>query len=212
MQFQQDASIVAANGQEVGHIDRVVVDPQTKAVTHIVVRKGLLFKEEKVVPIVLIADATEDRITLRAGAEDLEALPPFEEKHYVQSEGGTAPTASPSGSAPALYGPSPLGGALGASLPEERFVEQIEQNIPEGTIAMKEGAKAITTEGKHVGNVERVFTDPPEERATHLLISKGLLSKERRLIPITWVSIMAEDEVHLAVKEEALENVSVYRG
>jgi hypothetical protein len=44
-----------------------------------------------------------------------------------------------------------------------------------------------------------------------LLISKGLLSKERKLIPITWVSIMGEDEVHLTVKEEAFENVSVYQ-
>lgn len=211
MQFQQDVSIVAENGQEVGHIDRVVVDPQTRVVTHIVVRKGFLFKEERVVPIALIADATEDRITLRADAGDLEALPPFEEKHYVQPEGGTAPTNSPSGSAPSLYGPSPLGGALGASLPDEKYIEQIEQNIPEGTVAMKEGAKAITTEGKHVGNVERVFTDSPEERATHLLISKGLLSKERKLIPITWVTIMGEDEVHLAVTEEALENLSVYQ-
>src|SRR5574341_1521242 len=118
MQFQQDVSIVAANGQEVGHIDRVVVDPQTKAVTHIVVRKGFLFKEEKVVPMDLIADATEERITLRADAGDLEALPPFEEKHYIQSEGGTAPTISPSGLAPSLYGPSPVGGAPGA-LPDE---------------------------------------------------------------------------------------------
>jgi uncharacterized protein YrrD len=211
MQFQQDVSIVTANGQEVGHIDRVVVDPQAKAVTHIVVRKGFLFKKEKIVPIGLIANATEDRITLRADAGDLEALPPFEEKHYVQPEGGTAPTNSPPGSAPSLYVPSPLGGAQGASLPDERHIAQIEQNIPEGTIAMKEGAKAITTEGKHVGNVEGVFTDLPEERATHLLISKGLLSKERKLIPITWVTIMGEDEVHLAVKEEALEDLGVYR-
>jgi len=205
MEFKQNAGVFTANDQQVGHIDRVVVDPQTKAVTHIVVRKGFLFTEDKVVPIELIVDTTEDRITLRDDVCDLHALPLFEEKHYVRSEG--APS-SP-GSAPSLYGYPSAPGAYPAP-PDEKYITQIEQNIPEGTVALREGAKVITVEGKQAGSVERVFTDAEAERATHLLISRGLLSKERKLIPITWVSIMGENEVHLRVEDGVLERLSTY--
>jgi uncharacterized protein YrrD len=47
----------------------VVLDPQTKKAIHIVVRKGFLFTEDKVVPISFISDATEDRVTLRTRPE-----------------------------------------------------------------------------------------------------------------------------------------------
>ncbi len=153
----------------------------------------------------MIVDTTEDRITLRDDVGALHALPPFEEKHYVLSEG----TPFPPGYAPSLYGyPSALGGY--PAPPDEKYITQIEQNIPEGTVALSEGAKVITAEGKHAGSVERVFTNAEADRAAHLLISKGLLSKERKLIPITWVSIVGENEVHLRVEDGVLEGLSTY--
>ena len=49
VQFQKNATVVAANGQEVGSIERVVLSPESKMVTHIVVRKGsLLNRVDKV--------------------------------------------------------------------------------------------------------------------------------------------------------------------
>src|SRR5260370_28486368 len=104
MEFQQNSAIFTANGDAVGHIDRVVVDPETKVVTHIVVRKGFLFKEDKVVPISLIAKATEDGIRLRDDVGDLHALPLFEEKHYVMSgASGGAIVTQPLAGMPGAY-------------------------------------------------------------------------------------------------------------
>ena len=81
MEFKQNVPVFAANGAAVGHLDRVVVDSETKVITHIVVHKGNLNKEDKVVPISLIAEANDDRIDLREGAGDLHGLQQFEEKH-----------------------------------------------------------------------------------------------------------------------------------
>jgi uncharacterized protein YrrD len=81
MQFKDGADVYSASSDESGDINRVVLDPKTKEVTHIVVRKGLLFKQDKVVPIDLIAFTTEDQIVLREDAGDLERLPDFEEEH-----------------------------------------------------------------------------------------------------------------------------------
>jgi len=211
MQFKQNAGVFTTNGESVGHIDRVVLDPSTKTVTHIVVRKGFFFQEDKVVPLEMISEATEDRITLRADAGDLQALPLFEEKHYVISEEAAPPTL-PSGYVASSSGYM-LSNVPGESLilpVVEKPIAQIEQHIPEGTVALKEGAKVITAEGKHVGHIERVFTDAQVNRATHLLLSDGLFLTEKKLIPMTWVDIIGEDEVHLTVEALAVEALNAF--
>ena len=71
MQFVQGAGVYTADDQQVGHVDRVVIDPKTLEVTHIVVQKGFLFTEDKVVPLDLIAEANEDRVALREHAGKL---------------------------------------------------------------------------------------------------------------------------------------------
>jgi hypothetical protein len=94
----------------------------------------------------------------------------------------------------------------------ERFVTQIEKNVPEGEVAMKEGAKVISADGKYVGNVERVFTDIADEQITHLLISTGTFTKKTKLLPIDWVQGVDEEEVNLRVHKvsvDELEDTSI---
>ena len=40
MQFKENTHVYTAGGQDVGKIKRVVVDPNTKDLTHLVVQKG----------------------------------------------------------------------------------------------------------------------------------------------------------------------------
>jgi len=210
MLFRQNADVYTSEGKNVGRIDRVVLDPQTKDVSHFVVRKGFLLTEDKVVPVDLIGAATKEGITLRAEASDLEALPLFEETDYVQATEDLPSTAL--NNAPPLYwyplfGNFPLFGAV-ADPPTPRVIET-EQNISEGRVALKEGAKVIAVDGKHVGNVEQVLTDPQTDRATHLVIVHGLLVKERRGVPIHWVSEVKEDKVHLTMGSHTIEELSL---
>lgn len=206
IQLQKDATVLAADGKEVGSLERVVVNPNSNVLTDIVVRTGtLLNQKEKVVSVELVAETTEDRVLLREAAGDLESFPQFEEERIVGEYGGEDP-ASP----PANMYPGGIQYPMGAPTTPasgERIVTRIEQNIPEGTVAMKEGAKVITADGKNVGSVERVLADPSEEQITHLLISKGLLMKEKKLIPIKWVMMMGEDKVHLRVNKDSVDEL-----
>ena len=207
LKFQQNANVIASSGEEIGHISRVVMRPETKEVTHIVVRmKSLLKKDEKLVPIEKIAAATESQITLSSVAEDLESLPPFEEEHLIQIEGSTPGVPTPS-QMPSAFGTS---AGFPAYVPPsgDKFIARIEQNIPEGTVAVEEGAKVITKEGKHVGKLERIVAELPDDQATHLLVSKGFIAEEKRLIPIGWVQIMGEIEIYLGVTEETVDELA----
>ena len=213
MQFRQHALVYTFDGKNVGRIDRIVLDPQTKDVTHLVVRKGFLLTEDKVVPVDLIGAATEKGVTLRAEVSDLEALPLFEETHYVWATGN--PSSKPPGDTGGnvdhpLYQYPALDGVPRIVMldpPPPPYVAETEQNIPAGTVALKEGAEVITADGKHVGTLEQVLTDPELDQATDLVIAQGLLVKERRRVPVKWVSEVKEDEIHLSVGSRTVDEL-----
>ncbi|MGH2523118.1 MAG: DUF2171 domain-containing protein, partial [Anaerolineales bacterium] len=155
-------------------------------------------------------------------AGDLDALPVYEETSYVPvDEEALMHSAASAAYAPAYYWypyPGPIAAGWGERLypaypavPPPGYTVAVKENIPEETVALKEGAKVVSRDGKHVGNVERVFTDPEADRATHFLVSKGLLLKEHKMIPADWVSSVSEDEIHLAVGSRLLEGLREYR-
>jgi uncharacterized protein YrrD len=205
IQLQKDAKVLAANGKLIGSLERVVVNSANNVITNIVVRTGRFLKQkEKVVPVRLVAETTQDKIPLRDDAGELKAFPPFEEEHIV-NESGTSSSAEDE--SPMIVGNLGMGTPIVQSS-GGRIVTRFEQNIPEGTVAMKEGAKVITTEGKNVGSVERVLADPSFDQVTHLLVSRGLFTKEAKLIPINWVMRMGEDRVHLRVSKDSVDELA----
>jgi uncharacterized protein YrrD len=219
MRFTENAAVLAANGDKVGEVERVVVYPRTRQVTHLVVRKGFLFKEDKVVPVDLVASAIEDAVTLRPDAGDLEVLPDFEEEHLViVDERELARYGREGRSFPApVYSYPPFGAAPPVAIKSgdgsghaEPVVTITERNVPDETVALEEGAKVISADDEHVGDVEQVLTGPQADRVTHFVIADGLLLKERKLIPSQWVSTMAEDRVELAVGSDLLKSLPEY--
>ena len=204
--FQKGASVLTKNGIEVGSLERVVVNPATNILAGIVVRSGGILKnDEKVVPAHLVADATEDVVLLQEEAGVLESMPPFEQERLIEPTGSSDPTPSVPDQPPLIVGAPVMG--IPISQPPEPMT-RIEQNIPEGTVALKEGANVITAEGKHVGNVERILVDPSADEITHMLISKGLLLKEMKLIPMKWVRSLTEDKVQLWVEQNEVEELA----
>lgn len=209
LQFQKNAKVVDIQGQSIGELSRVVLKPDDKVVTDIVIHTGGLFKkQEKVVPIELVDKADKDQIVLRGQAKDLEDLSSFEEEHLVETDRKSmGPPLSTEFTDATLYGYA-LATPIPPDEPDEKYVTEKEQNIPKGAVAMKEGAKVISSEGENVGELERVLAEAPTEQVTHLLISSGIVTKERKLIPITWVKIVAEDEVQLRVAKKSVEELA----
>jgi uncharacterized protein YrrD len=198
MQLKDGTAVYTTDGDHVGNIDRVVIDPQTKAVTDVVVRKGFLFPEDKVIPVEVIARATEDRVLLRRNAGDLGDFPPFEERQYIPIEPRDTGYALP------LYAYPPYG------LPQ--FTVDVERNIPQGAVPLKEGAHVISEDGKHIGNVKRVLLEPRHNTITHFVISQGLLFKNEKLVPVNWVRDTREDAVLLAMSADFLDRLPAFEG
>jgi uncharacterized protein YrrD len=215
MQLKEGARVFSADGKRIGTLSRVVLEPCTKQVTSLVVEKGFMFAHDKVIPMSLVGPTTEDRVSLRVDAADLEELPDFEELDHVPAETEPQDPLGAAHWARPLYWYPPIGswwtasGYAGYARPI--YVERTRRNIPKGTVALEEDAPVISRDGKHVGDVERVFTDPLEDRATHLLLSRGLLLKEEKLIPTKWITNVLERAVHLSVESSLVDSLPDYQ-
>lgn len=213
MQFKHGAEVKTADGRDAGSVDRVVMDPRTREVSHIVVRKGVLFVDDKVVPVDWITSATEDRVMLKGSEDELEKLPNFVETEYIPLD---EPLSSGAAMAAPLYWYPPIGSATWAYPPMMGYPPVVpvagERQIPEGEIALHEGAPVVTLDGRHAGDVERVLVEDQTNRATHFVLTKGLLFPEKKLLPMAWVKSVRDEQVQLNVETAILERVRPYHG
>ena len=203
MEFKQGTKVVTSDGQNSGTVDRVVLDPRTKKVTDVVLHKGFLLPEDKVVPIQHVVKADDHEVVLKDSAERVKDLPPFQEKYYVPSNNEIGIDYT-TGYARPLYGYPPVNPLWPGKI-------ETQQNIPPNTVSVKEGAKVMSEDGKHVGNVERVILDSPSNCVTHIVISHGIM-RHRKLIPESWINQMGEDGVTLAVGQHILDELEPYTG
>jgi uncharacterized protein YrrD len=218
VELKEGTNVFTTDGKDVGKIHGFVLEPETNEMTHIIVQKGWLLSEDKVVPLDKVDTVTEDKVVLSDQIHDFDDLPPFEETYYVRANGaglnniretGNYPTYA---TAPAYYWYPPNGylGFPAYGLPYYAWPPtQTVQNIPPDTVPIQEQTNVISSDGKHVGDVERIFLDPQTDRVTHFLISQGLLFKEHKLVPANWIK-SADDEVRLKVSSEVLERLPDY--
>lgn len=218
MWLKEGTTVVTANDEKAGVIDRIVIDPRTKEVTHLVVRKGFLFTEDRVIPMEAVASSSEDQVVLRADIENLDDFPPFEETEFVDVDetdfarerpdmGGDIPYMYwyPSVAGAPLYGPRFLAVRPDADQPGYRT--QTERNIPDNTVALQKGAPVISADGKHVGDLERVLVGKESDLATHFVVSKGILFTEKKLVPVSWIRDIEEEQVRLGVNARQIERL-----
>lgn len=233
-ELQEGTGVYTPGDEQVGKVSGFVVDPATHEVTHIVVQKGWLFPEDKVLAFDMIQSADEDKVVLKENIGDIDQLPAFEETHFITPrdanitrEGGSMPVeerrraeiiqeeanegrSAALSVAPAYYWYPPHGyvgypvGYYG--LPPMETV----RNIPADTIPVREGTDVMSSDGEHVGDVERLFVEPASNKVTHFVISQGVFFKDRKLVPAHWVRSAEEDKVHLSVNSALLDQLPSY--
>jgi uncharacterized protein YrrD len=218
MELKEGMSVVTPNGEEIGNISRFILDPATNQITHLVIEKGKLFTEDKVLPFRMIRPA-EDRVVLKDATGNLEELPPFEEKYFVRADNGedVIPTGNNThtirNASTYIWYPSVLNTGFPAYELENPSVTPVEirRNVPDKAVSLKEGSKVISSDGKHVGDVERLVVGTESNQVTHFLISQGLLFKDEKLVPMDWVKSIEEDKVELAVTSQVLQRLPSYQ-
>jgi uncharacterized protein YrrD len=222
MQFKEGVDVISADGEKVGEVERVVIDPKDGSVTHVVVRKGFLLPRDTVLPIDMISRTSDEAVRLHVNADRIENLPEYIETEFIPLDNdygleyGYQPGAARHsywypgvGAAPLMWRGGYWGTYPSPAVYPYRVVE--EKNIPEGTIALKEGAKVIGKDGEHVGDVENILVDREKEQVTHMVITKGVFDRDKKLIPAGWINRIKDDAVELSVDSKFIEHLQNYQ-
>lgn len=211
MHFEKGTEVFTSTGEKVGTVSRIVIDAGTRDVTDLVIQRGsLLSSEEKVIPIGLVDLAREDRIVLGETNQSIDEFLDYETTHYVPVESsdrmhGNLETAY---WYPPVNYQMPRAGLVGDPIPEK--ITRTETSIPEGRIAISEGAEVLSADDEHVGNVEQIITDSEGNTVTHFVVGKGFLLKERKLVPAFWATSMDDDKIRLSVQAEVFDRLPDY--
>jgi uncharacterized protein YrrD len=206
MRFEKGVEVFSSAGEKIGKISRVVIDTKTKDVTDVVVDRG---KDEKVIPVSLVESEDEDRLTLHETNQSVEDFPDYETTHYVPLEEAGGPYDAASYWYPPVdYQYSPAGMLPGG---KPKMILQTETSIPEGRVAIAEGAQVISVEDKHIGNVEQVIANLETNNVTHFVVGKGFLLKEHKLVPAHWVTKVEKDKIYLSVEARLFDRLPDYQ-
>ena len=210
MNFVKGADVFTAKGEKIGTLNRVVIDAKTRDVTDLVVDRGLL-NSEKVIPVGLVDVEQDDRIVLRETNRGLDDFLDYETTQYVPIDPMDAPYENIETSY--WYPPAtmqmPLSGGMVGRMQD--YIPRTETSIPEGRIAISQGAQVVSADEKHIGNVEQVIADSEGNTVTHFVVGKGFLLKEHKLVPAFWVAKVAEDKIYLSVEARLFDRLPDYR-
>ena len=203
LQLHEGTRVESADGEHVGDIDRLVVDPSGQRVSHVVIRKGVFFRVDRVIPVDVIEQADESVARLRPNV-DAEELPPFEEEHYVSLDPATASELGyPEGPSLAWAHPMSPGAEypMYPTYPYSARVE-IEQNVPDDSAVIERGSHVLTLDGEDVGSIREVAIDE-RGNLSHVTVDPGWF-KDETVIPAHWIRKVDEGSIMIGLGAETL--------
>jgi len=153
-----------------GEVSRMILDPATRSVTHLVIEPKHRREPGRLVPLDLV-DTTTGEIRLRCTLAEFDKLDPAEENELVEGSGsmGVGGMATPMGIPHAA-----------------RTV--LEDVVPLGETEVGRGEHVHALDGE-IGQVEGFLVDPGDHRVTHVLLQEGhLWGRKEVAIPVSAVT------------------------
>ena len=74
----ENARVIGLNGEHVGNVEEVMIDPTSDKVTHFVISKGLFFTEDKLIPVSWVKGFDSDKLKLVVNEEIIDNLPAYD--------------------------------------------------------------------------------------------------------------------------------------
>ncbi len=184
-----------------GEVRRMIIDPATDTVTHLVIEPRHGRHPGRLVPLDLI-DTTSGGIRLRCTLAEFGELDHAEHKERV--EGHDAGPAIP------VIRPGPVGAFSmqapgGSPMPRPaRFI--VQEVVPAGETQVRPGEHVHALDGE-IGLVQGLLVDPEDHRVTHVLLREGHRQGRKQVaIPVSAVTGI-QDGIRLNSTKQQLDNL-----
>lgn len=171
-----------------GRVSRVIIDPATETVTHLVIEPKHRLGAGRLVPLDLV-DTTAGDIRLRCTVEEFGSLEPAQETEVVDDLTG--------------LGLGGLGEPMGVGSPMPVIVQDV---VPLGEADVDRGDPVHALDGE-IGRVQGLLVDPDDHRVTHVLLEEGhLWGRKKVSIPVSAVTGV-ENGIRLSLTKKQVEDL-----
>ena len=202
---------VTAGLQIAGRLDRVVIDPLARQLTHLVVTPLTRPATARLVPVALV-DPDGTGIALRCTLPEFDALPPAQVTHFLPGAEGRLGYAAEHLYSWPYYGLTMGGMGMGAmSYGGGPANAVIADRVPPGEMEIRRGDPVHASDGA-IGKVQGLVVDRADQQVTHLLLQEGhLWGRKQVAIPISAVLSLTDGlQLNLTKHQiEALPGVDV---
>lgn len=191
---------VYCDNELVGHVSKLVLNPVTKDVTHLVVRPKGALHTERLVSLETISQTGSDRVDLNCTRGELERLEPYLETSFIQVD------------VPDYHSIDYV------TFPhvelEHHLLRGVHEHIQAGELSIRYGTPVKAEDGR-VGWVDAFVVNPDSGHITHLVVlQRHGLGKDDVTVPVSAIRKVEETSVLLSLtKAEVakLKHVSVKR-
>ena len=199
---------VRCSDEPFGDLADVVIDPNRRSVTHLVVEPHRQHALARLVPLDLVAAeaGSHPAVELRCTIDDVRRLPPAQDFAYVLlGERLRADPEADSGIETVLaypsYEPSGLGGLAGDL---DAHYTMTYDRIPKGEIELRRKSPVFADDGHQLGHVCAFHVDA-DARITHVIFEVGHVLRRREVtIPAGATARLATDSITLDMTRRAV--------
>jgi len=182
-EFAMGATASCADGPG-GRVRRVIIDPATETVTHLVIEPKHRLGVGRLVPLDLV-DATAGDIRLRCTVEEFGRLEPAQETELLDDVIGG------------------LNAPMGVTSPMPVILQDV---VPLGEADVDRGDPVHALDGE-IGRIEGFLVDPENHRVTHVLLQEGhLWGRKKVSIPVSAVTGV-ENGIRLSLTRKQVEDL-----
>lgn len=218
--LRHGADVFGKEGEKLGALYAIVLDPRDNQVTHLGVNAGPHFPEPgfgdpKIINVEIAAllDADEERVDLSLTKDQFEALPVYQHTHFFGVPDAPPPPDPPeTGGLPARLWNTGLAIAAslstlgtGLAVPAEHFEKaSFERHI------LNDAPVWRVEPNIELGQVEQVLVDENDHIAG-LVIREGGIFRQQVVIPIKYVTEIRDGVINVHLSDEELESLEEYR-
>jgi len=172
-----------------GEVSRIIVDPATETVTHLVIEPKHRRELARLVPVDLV-DAAAGDIRLRCTLAEFDKLDAAEELAPVEN----------------VLGGLGVGGMMPPMGIPATVTTVVYETVPVGETDVGPGERVHAIDGE-IGRVLGFLVDPDDHRMTHVLLQEGhLWGRKKVAIPVSAVTGV-ENGIRLNLTKEQVEDL-----
>jgi len=194
-----------------GRVLKLVVEPSSKRMTHVIVERGVLLHHDVAVPIERVERVQDGWVVLDLSVEGLSALPAYAEVDDAVPDATWAAEHGypPDGTLVDLRSTAP-GGLLAPAWSGLLIQGHTHAGVPAEETPVGRGTRVTYREGA-LGRLDDVLLEPETGVVPALVVRKGRLLAKDVIVPAAWVERVGEDEIVVDADRALLERLPEYK-